>query len=458
MKKGIILFFSILTLVFMIGCENKHGLDPKKPITLTMWHNFGGQMKDTMDSMVDEFNATVGAEKGIILSVTSIASSASLHENLIMAANGDPGAPQMPDIATTNPKTAIILKDKNLLAELKSQFKDKELSEYLPSFIEEGMLGGKNLYIFPFAKSTETLFVNKTIFDRFSKETNVSYEDLKTFEGIQNAAQKYYEWTDGKTPEVLNDGKAFYHTDSIFNLTQMGCEQLSQGLIKDQGIDYTTAAFKKLWSYYYDSALKGYFAVYDGYGSDLTKTGEVVCSTGSTAGIAFFDDVVTYPDNTTESLELMVLPYPVWESGEKIAIQRGSGMVVTKSNETKEYAAALFLKWFTKAENNMKFVNNTGYLPVTKTAYENIITGDSKNLAGIKNSYLLDTEVKMYKEYKFFIPPIFEGIDSIQKNYEKKLKQTVKDDRKKLNLRLNNVSKEEAFMEISKGSFENFIK
>ncbi|MCQ4771960.1 ABC transporter substrate-binding protein, partial [Intestinimonas massiliensis] len=63
-------------------------------MTLTLWHNFGGQMQTTMDALVDEFTGTVGKENGVILSVTSISGSASVQEKLTMIAAGDPGAPE----------------------------------------------------------------------------------------------------------------------------------------------------------------------------------------------------------------------------------------------------------------------------------------------------------------------------------------------------------------------------
>ena len=49
-----------------------------------------------MDEMIDKFNETVGAKEGIIISVTSISGSDTLHDKLIMAANGEPGAPPLP--------------------------------------------------------------------------------------------------------------------------------------------------------------------------------------------------------------------------------------------------------------------------------------------------------------------------------------------------------------------------
>lgn len=440
------------------GCQRKPALNPQKPVTLTLWHNFGGQMRETMDGMVDEFNETVGAKEGIIVNVTSINSSAVLHEKLVMAAKGDPGAPELPDISTANPKTAIILKEKGVITDIGRQFTEKELKEYVPSFIEEGLLGSDTLYLFPFAKSTEVLFLNKTIFDRFAEDKKVKYEDLETYEGIAKTARLYYEWTDEKTPDIPNDGKTFFHTDSLFNLTQLGCRQLGTDFVRNSSLDYSSEAFKRVWNYFYESAVKGYFAIYDGYASDLSKTGDIVCSTGSTAGLAFFDPVVTYPDNTTEAAELMILPFPVFEGGKNIALQRGSGIIVTKSTEAKEYAAGIFLKWFTRPENNMHFINTTGYLPVTKKAFEGILSSDLGRIKDEKTKILLGATAEMYSEYEFYIPGVFEGIDTLQRDYEAKLRGISSESRKNYMSLLGSMNGDEAYLEVSKEAFQEFIK
>ena len=170
-------------------------------------------------------------------------------------------------------------------------------------------------------------------------------------------------------------------------------------------------------------ALTGGYAVTDGYSSDLSKTGEIVCSIGSTAGILFYGDSITYPDNTIEPVTYSILPYPVFRGGRKIAIQRGGGMCVKRSTPKKEYAAALFIKWFTQPEQNMRFVYSTGYLPVTKEAFENnmkqeIYTAKTPNL-----KKLLEAAIRMYREYTFLIPPNYEQYDSLSKTYEIRLKQ-----------------------------------
>lgn len=51
-----------------------------------------------------------------------------------------------------------------------------------------------------------------------------------------------------------------------------------------------------------------------------------------------------------------MLPFPTFEGGKKVAIQRGAGIAAAKSTSQKEKTAAVFLKWFTAPEQNMRFV------------------------------------------------------------------------------------------------------
>ncbi|MDD2955184.1 MAG: extracellular solute-binding protein [Oscillospiraceae bacterium] len=330
-RTGLALVLAMILILALPGCGGQDKLDPKHPVPLTLWHNFGSQMEDSMSALVDEFNSTVGREQGIIISVTSVSGSAAVQEKLTMIAAGDPGAPEMPDMTTCYPATAMLLQEKGLLASLDEQFTQEELEAYLPRFLEEGRLDDGKLYVFPFAKSTEVLFLNQTLFDRFAAEAGVTMNDLSTFEGIARASLLYYAWTDARTPDVPQDGQSFYTADSIFNLAQVGVRQMGGDLLEGEKLNADTPEFQRVWDALFEPAVKGGYSLYDGYSSDLSKTGEIICSTGSTAGITFYGTQITYPDNTTEEVEYTVLPYPVFQGGEKIAIQRGSGIVVASS-------------------------------------------------------------------------------------------------------------------------------
>ena len=44
----------------------------KGPVTLTVWHVYGGQADSPLNDLIEEFNETVGAEEGIKLQVTVV--------------------------------------------------------------------------------------------------------------------------------------------------------------------------------------------------------------------------------------------------------------------------------------------------------------------------------------------------------------------------------------------------
>ncbi len=421
MKRILCAVFALLLMAGLCGCaDGEVNLDPKEPVVLTMWHNYGGDMQQSMDYLIDQFNSTLGREQGIVIDVTAISSSSELNKSLSMIANGDPGAPDMPDIFTGYPKIALQFVEKGMLANLDDYFTAEELSQYVDAFVEEGRLSD-GLYVFPLAKSTEILYLNQTLFDRFGAETGADEGLLGTFEGIAELSRMYYDWTDGKTPDVPNDGKQFYAADSWFNLAEVGMEQLGESMFDEAG-GLSGPAFEHIFHTLYTPAVEGGFAIYDGYSSDLSKTGDIVCSTGSSAGILFYGDTITYEDGTVEEVEYSILPYPVFEGGEKTALQRGGGLMVAKSGEKKEYAASLFIKWLTAAEQNMGFVSSTGYLPVTKQAFEEDMAAHIAELEDARISMMLTAVLSMYEEFEFFTAPNLSNFDTDSSNYESAFK------------------------------------
>ncbi len=422
MKKLLTLILALaLTLgcvATLSGCRERSPLDPKNPVTLTMWHNYGGDMQDTMDYLIDQFNSTVGKEEGVIINVEAISSSSELNKSLAMIANGDPGAPDMPDIFTGYPKNAMQFYEKGMLANLDEYFTADELSQYVDAFVEEGRLADGGLYVFPIAKSTEVLYVNKTLFDKFASATGASMDDLATFEGLASLSARYYAWTDSQTPDVANDGKQFYAADSWFNFAEVGMVQLGGTIFNGEALSLESESFQYIFNMLYTPSVEGGFAIYDGYSSDLSKTGDIVCSTGSSAGILFYGDTITYRDGTVENVEYSILPYPVFENGTKTAIQRGGGLMVAKSGEQKEYASALFIKWLTASEQNMKFVDETGYLPVTKKAFEEDMESHLTTIEDQRVKKMLTSVMAMYEEYVFFTAPTYSNFDSDSAGFE----------------------------------------
>ena len=155
-----------LFLVLMCGCGNeaaKVKLDPKNPVTITVWHYYNGSVMSAFDELVKEFNETVGMEQGIIVQGSSIGNVSDLQAAVLASAKKEVGSQEMPSIFASYADTAYAAEQMGILADLDMYFSQEELDEYIPAYIDEGRIGNNNeLKIFPVAKSTEILMVNET--------------------------------------------------------------------------------------------------------------------------------------------------------------------------------------------------------------------------------------------------------------------------------------------------------
>lgn len=375
---GIIMAVIITSSVFT-GCSlfDKQGttvvkLNPDKPVSLVVWHYYNGAQQATFDKLVDEFNASTGKKMGIYVEGYSQGSVSDLEKAVTSAANEEVGADALPDIFSSYADTAYAIQQKGLIADLTQYFSKEELAEYVDSYIQEGYFNSDGaLYLMPVAKSTEIMMINKNDWDVFAEATGASVEDLATIEGVVRVAEQYYNWTDSLTPDIADDGKALYGRDSMSNYFIIGMKQMGKELfeVKDGNVtlNIDKQLIRRLWDNYYIPYIKGYFAAYGRFRSDDVKTGDVLAYTGSTSSALYFPDVVE-GNGESYSIESIVLNAPIMEGGENYKVQQGAGMAVTKSDTEHEYAASVFLKWFTEKEQNLSFVCDSGYMPVKKEA------------------------------------------------------------------------------------------
>lgn len=366
----------ILLVGSLTGCGKKEAggvkLDPSNPVSLTVWHYYNGSQQAAFDALVSEFNATEGKQLGIFVEGYSQGSVSDLEKAITDSAAQVVGSQPMPDIFSSYADTAYSLQQKGLLADLTSYFTADELKEYVPGYIQGGYFQDDGaLYLFPVAKSTEIMMLNATDWEPFAQATGTTAEELATTEGITKVAQRYYEWTDAQTPDIPDDGKAFYGRDSMSNYFVIGMKQMGVDLFDVQKGEVTIRADKeqirRLWDNYYVPYVNGWFLSLGKFRSDDVKTGDLLAYTGSTSSAMYFPDQVL-GDEESRPISYLVLPAPVMEGGQQIYVQQGADMAVTKADALHEYAACQFLKWFTAKENNLRFVCESTYLPVRNDA------------------------------------------------------------------------------------------
>lgn len=353
------------------GGQGKSVLDPKNPVSITLWHYYVGDNKIALETAVDQFNKGVGSEQGVVVNAVAKGSIAELEKAISDSAKGVINSEPMPDLFSSYPDKGLEIDQLGKIADLNEYFSEKEQQLYVEEFLNDGKYDGERLLSIPIVKSTELLYVNATAWNEFATASGLNEKTLATWERVYDAARAYYQWTDAKTPETAWDGKSFMGIDSVANFIVIGNKQLGVEVIdgKNEQAVLNKAALKKLFDVYYQGMSLGYINAVGKFRSDDIKAGDLVAYVGSSSGAAYFPTWIE-KNNTQSPIDFLALSYPVFNGGTPTAIQQGAGMSVTKSTPEKQEGAALFLKWFTSQEQNIPFAMTTGYLPVQTQAYE----------------------------------------------------------------------------------------
>ena len=239
MKKRLLSLLLLCTLVFALsGCGEKTLLNKKEPVSLSFWHVYGEQAGSPMDLLVQEFNRTVGQERGVQVQVTGMSSASQIGGYLKDAQSDGKDVQEMPDLFTCHIIDALELGEDNLVP-WNEQFTPDELSDFIPGFLSDGTAEDGRLLIFPVSKSTQLLMCNGSGFDRFSAATGVGYEDLATWEGFYDAAGRFYDWSD----------KPFCALDYPIRAVELNALERDSGDFYTENGWYDTgnAVFKESW-------------------------------------------------------------------------------------------------------------------------------------------------------------------------------------------------------------------
>lgn len=396
--------------IMLGGCGKKEAvplLDPDAPTVVTLWHAYNAVAKTELDSLLLEFNETVGTEEGILIDARGFGSSEELEEALYASANQVIGSAPLPNLFTSYPDNAYRLDQITPLVNFDDYFTEAELTKYRTEFLEEGIWDASGSHkLIPVAKSTELLYLNRTDWNQFSEETGASETLLRTWEGLGKAAQMYYDWSGGNAFLGINS----YNDFAVLTAAQLGEKAFSSD---GNGVfTYSRKTAKKAWDVYYTPHINGWFKS-SVYNQDGIKSGRLMAYIGSSAGAGFFPDEVIKDDNTSYPIECEILPYPTFQNGSVYMTQRGADMAAFSSDKQHEYAAARFLSWFTAPKQNIRFAVSTGYLPVEKKSLESVsrlteeITDKNSNTKAIEAS--LKVSIEAMDEHIFYVRKPFPG-------------------------------------------------
>lgn len=402
-------------------------LDPTKPITLTLWHYYSDENQKALENAIATFNQTIGIDRGVIVDPISKGKIAELEAAVTDSALGLLGSEPMPDLFSSYPDKAIELDKLGKLTDLAPHFTHDELDLYVEGFMTDGIDESGRFLVFPIVKSTELMCVNKTDWQVFAEVKGYTIGDLSSWDGIYDIAKQYYKWS---------GGKAFLGIDSPGNFIIIASKQLGLDIIdsvnKQAVLD--KKIMRQIFDFYYKGMAMGYLRGGNTFGSDDIKKNIIVAYLGSSASAAYFPTWVE-KNNVQTPIDLLALPYPVFEHSQPYVIQQGAGMCVANSSPQRQEAAILFLKWFTDIDQNIDFAMTTGYLPVRKMAYENDqLNAALEKLHGGELSHrniatIYETALKQTLQKNTYAPKAFKGSYGIRRILQSTLLDMVNEGR-----------------------------
>lgn len=416
-KKGKIIMAFVLCLFVLSACKKENSpeqfLNPENPLVLTLWHYQGGAAGALFEQQIAEFNRTLGKEKGIIIDAQYKGNLSELAGAVYDAATKAVGSEPLPDIFSAYPEDIYRMRNVVETVDLEQYFSEEELSVYQEDFLENGRVDGV-LRLLPIMKSTEAVYLNETDWEAFSEDTGLSKDSLSTWEGLNRAADLYYEWS---------GGHGFWGIDSAYNFFVMAAMQSGEKFIETEEGNSRFVCSEKLarivWDNYLVPGITGRYIKSGQYAHIDIQSGNSLAAVSTTAGAFYLPVEVTRSLSDSYSIQYKALPYPYLENGKKYAPLRGMDMCIKKSAVEREYAASIFLKWLTEGEQNVTFAVTVGYLPVRKEALsENVLKAareriDTELSDGIVNDALFRS-LQTSQEYTLYNMPPYEKVNEMK--------------------------------------------
>ncbi len=425
-------------------------------INLNLWHYYLGENQKQIESLIKEFNETVGFEQGILVTAEAKGKVMDLEKSITNSMLGLIDSEPAPDIFSSYPDKALEIKEMGKLCDISKYLNDNEKDLYVKAFLEDGRIGDNDdeILIIPVAKSTEVFYMNDSYYKDYLKNSGDKALDLTKWENIYKTARNYYDYTDSLTKDIKGDGKTFMGFDVVTNYVVISTSQLKTPVMDEErgAARLNRKVLKKIFENYFKGAVLGYYGGYGKFRTDDVKSSDLIAFVGSSSGAVYFPSWIE-DDGKQIPIKSKILRYPTFKGSDPVTIRQGAGMCVTSSTEEKEKAAVTFLKWFTAKENNLKFVGDSGYLPVVKSAYDD---GDfALNLDDVDNddsetiSKVHAVSAKQILDNQTYAVKPFKGSYDIRNILAKHLEKSVKDNlNEAVKLRKKGKSEEEILKEI----------
>lgn len=414
-------FAGILGSLLLTGCGAETVKNSEEAVTITFWHYYNDVQKDGLDDIIEEYNADEGRKKNVTVEAVGLGSIDDIVTKVTSVLKNQESGLKMPNmfLAYRDTLQEIQKQSPDMLLDYYEYFTEEELDCYYPDFLEEGKFGSC-LYIMPVAKSTELLFMNETSLEEFfAQNPQYSAKDLASWESLGKMAEAFYGWTDARTPDIPNDGKALIGLDNFTNYFIAQHHALGTPIytLDENGKAVFTLEegnIRKLFENYYVPYTKGYYGGSEKYCSDDVRQDNLQGYVGSVSSVSYFPKTVYDEEDNEMEIELGIYPYPCIQGAEKTAISQGAGIVALKGTEPENQAVADFIKWISK-EKGFIYASMLSYMPTDR---ESVETGAWDVIEDANVRKAIETGLKQVTEYHMVRGFDFEGAYDVRMKLE----------------------------------------
>ena len=372
--------------------------DATKDVTVNFWHAMGQTNQEIIAEIIESFEELY---PNITVVQTSLGDYTTLRDTITSGIAAD----ELPTIAQTYPDHVALYIHGEVMRELDSYLastkevtlsdntKEKyglteaEQDEYVDGFWAEGTIYDSvgTMYSMPFNKSTEVLYYNKTIFEKYGWNVPTTWEE------IVEVASSFKETTEYAALRADGKKAAGFSYDSEANLFITMTQQWGGGYTGFDNSGKGAFLFDNVQS---KAAMDFYKKAFDAellattthfgtnYSSDAFKAGQIIMTLGSSAG-------ASYNVPSDGAFTVGVAPYPQKAgSTNKQVIQQGTNVSLFKRGDAQEELAGwLFMKFLTNYDSALLWCTETAYFPIrkdvlTSTAYADHISGKAVDKDG----------------------------------------------------------------------------
>lgn len=367
MKKAIALLLLTIAMLPTVPVANAM----EETVRITFWHPHGNAHQEITLGYVEDFNQSIGKEKGIVVEVVAIPGG---YDNITALTKEAIANGTAPDIVALGNNRVGSFIDEDVLVDMMplAERAGFDVSNVLAPFLS--VYGNTNgtLHSLPYSRSIPLLYYNKTMAD--AKNLTI---DNRIGSGFFTFCEGLHE-KDPQTGETTVYGLEMINDFSYLqaaHIYQLGSQVIAfDGSGSPMLEDGSLLRVLEDWRKGVDEGWIRPFSLENASAEALTlfyseKLGAVVQSSGALARVL---------NNAKKNgFEVGVLPYPTY--GEQGAQIGGSNLCMIKGNGKEEEAFA-FVQYLLSDEVVVNNAIETGYIPTTRSA------GDSSRMIEFWNN------------------------------------------------------------------------